>query len=235
MTTGGPVNQGNVVDASRRRTNRLSLVVPLEVQWQEPRSGTITEQARTRNMSVHGALLLMKNCPRSNMTVSLKNLLTCETAQGRVTEMRRSSEGKLVGVAVELLVPSETFWGLTFQLQSATAQLMSIESSFQALKSGVDFRVLRSLREVVSDLRQIASAVQQWQELQVEGRDAYRVLDVVTSARVDRATRLLHELTADIDSCAISSDNEEFCNFARAVERLYERLTRGPVSFRSAE
>jgi hypothetical protein len=186
-------------------------------------------------MSVHGALLLMKNCPRANTEVTLKNLLSGESAQGRVTEMRRSSEGKPVGVAIELLVPSETFWGLTFQLQRATAQLMSIESAFQTPQSGVDFRVLRSLREVVADLRQIASAVQQWQELRVEGKDAYRVLDVVTGARVHRATHLLHDLTADIDSCEMTSDSEEFYNFARAVERLYERLTRGPVTVKRAE
>jgi len=234
MTTGGPVSQEKAAETPQRRAKRLRLVVPLEVQWQEPR-GIVTEPARTRDMSPHGALLLMKNFPRASAVVTLKNLLTGESAQGHVTQMRRSSEGKLLGVAVELLVPSETFWGLTFQLQSASMQLMSIESSFETLKTGVDFRVLRSLREVVDDLRQVASAVQQWQELQLEGKDAYRVLDVVTGARVDRATRLLDELRADIDSGAISPDNEEFGNFTRAVERLFDRLTRGPVSFRNAE
>jgi hypothetical protein len=186
-------------------------------------------------MSAHGALLLMKNCPRANTEITLKNLLSGERAQARVTETRRSSDGKPVGVAIELLVPSETFWGLTFQLQRATAQLMSIESAFQTLKSTVDFRVLRSLREVVDDLRQIASAVQQWQELRVEGKDAYRVLDVVTEARVQRATHLLRELTADIDSGEMSSDSDEFCNFAHAVERLFERFTRGSARLRNAD
>ena len=235
MSTAGPGSQRMTGETSQRRASRLNLVVPLEVQWQETRGGAVTEPARTRDMSSHGALLLMKNCPRSHITVTLKNLLTGDTAQSRVTQMRRSSEGKLIGVAVELLVPSETFWGLTFQLQNATMQLMTIESSFQTVQSGVDFRVLQSLREAVDGLRQIASAVQQWQELQVEGRDAYPVLDVVTRARVDRATHLLSELTADINSGTISSDSEELSDFTEAVERLYERLTRGPVSFRSAE
>ena len=235
MSTAGPGSQRMTGETSQRRASRLNLVVPLEVQWQEIRGGAVTEPARTRDMSPHGALLLMKNCPRSHIAVTLKNLLTGDTAQARVTQMRRSSEGKLIGVAVELLVPSEKFWGLTFQLQNATMQLMSIETSFQAVKSGLDFRVLQSLREAVDGLRQIASAVQQWQELQVEGRDAYPVLDVVTRARVDRATHLLSELTADINSGAISSDSEELGDFTEAVERLYERLTRGPVSFRSAE
>ncbi len=235
MTTGGTVSQEIAANSTRRRASRLNLVVPLEVEWQEPRGGAVTEPARTRDMSPHGALLLMKNCPRPNTAVTLKNLLSGESIQGKASETRRSSDGKLLGMVVELLEPSETFWGLTFQLQRATLQLMGIEKSFQALKSGVDFRVLRSLREIVDDLRQIAASVQQWQELQQEGKDAYRVLDVVTSARVARATNLLRELTADIDSSAISSDSEEFTNFTAAVERLYERLTRGPVTFRNAE
>jgi hypothetical protein len=235
MSNSGPASNGITEEAPRRRAKRLSLVVPLEVQWQEPQGGTVTEPARTRDMSPHGALLLMKNFPRANAVVTLKNLLTGESSQGRVAQMRRSGEGKLLGVAVELLVPSETFWGLTFQLQSASLQLMSIESSFQTSKSGVDFRILGCLREVVGDLRQTAAAVQQWQELQLEGQDAYRVLDVVNRARVDRATHLLDELTADINSGAISPDHEEFGRFTRAVERLWERLTRRPVAFRDAQ
>ena len=235
MSDIGPASHAITTEVTRRRAKRLSLVVPLEVQWQEPRGGAVTEPARTRDMSPHGALLLMKNFPRANAVVTLKNLLTGESSQGRVAQMRRSSEGKLLGVAVELLVPSETFWGLTFQLQSASMQLMSIESSFQASKSGVDFRILGCLREVVGDLRQTAAAVQQWQELQLEGRDAYPALDVLNRARVDRATHLLDELTADVNSGALSPDNEEFAGFTQAVERILERLTRRTVAFKDAQ
>jgi len=234
MSDIGPASHAITTEAPRRRAKRLNLVVPLEVQWQDSRGGAVTEPARTRDMSPHGALLLMKKFPRANAVVTLKNLLTGESSQGRVTQMRRSSEGQLLGVAVELLVPSETFWGLTFQLQSASVQLMSIETSFQASKSGVDFRILGCLREVVGDLRQTAAAVQQWQELQLEGRDAYPVLDVLTRARIDRATHLLDELTADINSGALSPDNEEFAAFTRSVERILERLTRRSVAFKDA-
>jgi hypothetical protein len=99
----------------------------------------------------------------------------------------------------------------------------------------VDFRILACLREVVGDLRQTAAAVQQWQELQLEGKDAYRVLEVLNRARVDRATHLLEELTADINSGAIVPDSEEFGAFTRAVERLLERLTRRTVALKDAQ
>jgi hypothetical protein len=235
MTTSEPARHDAAGPTTRRRSGRLNLVVPLEVQWQQARQGVLAEPARTRDMSPHGALLLMKRCPPLHASVILKNLLSGEAAAGRVTHLRRSAEGKLIGAAVELLEPSEKFWGLTFQLQNAAAQLLTIENSFQAARASVDFRVLQGLREAVEDLRRIASAVQQWQELQVDGKDAYTVLELITRARVERAVYLLNEINADVDSGAITSDSEEFGHFTRAVERLYERITQGPLSFRHAE
>ncbi len=64
------------------------------------------------------------------------------------------------------------------------------------------------------------------------GKNAYSVLEILSSARVNQATHLLHELTSDIDASELSTDSEDFLNLARAVERLYERITRGPVTTR---
>src|ERR1700674_3663401 len=93
----------------------------------------------------------------------------------------------------------------------------------------VDFRVLRDLREAVEYLRSVTSAVQQWQELRVQGKDGYSVLEVLDRGRMDCATHLLRDLTADIDACELASDTKDFSRLAQAVERLYERMTRGPV------
>lgn len=235
VTTGEPADQGTYPGVTRRRARRLSLVVHLEVEWQGPGGTTVTERARTKNMSVHGALLLMKNYPRANTVVRLKNPLSGQVAQARTTEIRRSHDGKLVGATVQLLAPNQTFWGLTFQLQRTMMQLTDIEHAFQMQKPSMDFRVLRYLREAVEELVQTASAVQQWQDLQAEGKDAYRVLDALGSARLQRATRLLHDLTADIDACELASENEEFRSFSHSVERLYERLTRGSTAVWNAK
>ena len=235
MTTNQPVSYDNAGPATRRRFGRLNLIVPLEVQWQQARQGAITELARTRDTNPFGALLLMKRVPPLHASVILKNLLTGETAAGHVTHLRRSSEGKLLGAVIGLVEPSEKFWGLTFQLQNATMQLLAIENSFQATQASFDFRVLQGLREVVEDLRRIAQAVQQWQELQVDGKDAYTVLEVITRARIDRAVYLLNEIQADVDSGAITSDSEDFGRFTRTLGRLYERIMQGPISVRHAE
>jgi hypothetical protein len=235
MTTVEVADQGTQTGATRRRASRLSLVVHLEVEWKSLLGKTEIEPARTRDMSEHGALLLMKNYPRANTPVSLKSALAGQIVQARATEIRRSREGKLVGVIVELLEPNPAFWGLTFQLQRTTIQLMDIERAIQAQKPGMDFRVAGSLREVVEDLVQTASTVQQWQDLQAEGKDAYRALDALGVARLQRATRLLHDLTADIDGGELTRENEAFGGLARSVERFYDRLTRGPAAVWNAK
>ena len=166
----------------------------------------------------------MTNYPRLHCEIALKNSLSGESARARVVAIRRSKDGKLQGVAVELLAPNETFWGVTFQLQRSTAQLLEVERALQS--RDIDFRVLRELREAVEYLRKTASAVQQWQDLQVEGEDAYKVLPVLTVARVDRTTHLINELTADLEASEVTEVTGGFGGFVRAVERLRDRLSR---------
>jgi hypothetical protein len=166
----------------------------------------------------------MTNYPRLHCEIALKNSLSGESTRARVVAIRRSKDGKLQGVAVELLAPGETFWGVTFQLQRSAAQLLEIERAMQS--RDIDFRVLRELREAVEYLRKTASAVQQWQDLQVEGEDAYTVLPVLTVARVDRATHLINELTADLEASELTEITGGFGAFVRSVERLRDRLAR---------
>jgi hypothetical protein len=112
-------------------------------------------------------------------------------------------------------------------LQQATAQLLEIETACQVQMKGVDFRVLKSLIEAVQQLRNVASIVQDWQELQIEGKNAYSVLDAQYLARVQKATHLLGEISSDIDSFEISSNSDEFARLVKAVEGIYDRMTRG--------
>lgn len=229
-----PTGRAHPGHAERRRAIRLPVVVPIEVEWEEPDGTKVNEQARAKNISVNGALLQMHNFPARNTEVSLRNILCGESVKARIGAIRRTRDGKLSGVVVELLEGSETFWGLTFQLQHATEQLAEIEKALPQHLSDVDFRVLRSLREAVEELRRTTGAVQQWQELALEGKSAYSVLEHLSSARVDRATHLLHDLTADMDACELSTESKDFENLARAVERLYERMTRGPATVRDS-
>jgi hypothetical protein len=168
-----------------------------------------------------------KHFPGLNSEVTLKRAFSGELARARVARLKRLVSGKLESIAVELVAPSESSWGLTFQMQRATAQLLEIETACQGQMKGVDFRVLKSLAEAVEQLRNVASIVQEWQELQAEGKNAYSVLDALDGARVRKATHLLGELSSDIDSFEISSNSDEFSRLAKAVEGIYDRMTRG--------
>lgn len=222
MSADEPTPQEGNLGADRRKTHRFSLVVPVEVEWTDPDGVSFKEEARAKNVNVNGALLHIKKYPRVNTEVVLKNLMTGESTKARLAAIRRSRDGNLLGVIVELPVPNEAFWGLTFQLQRSTAQLLDIE---QALHSqNIDFRVLRELRAATEHLRRVVSAVRQWQDVQLEGGDTYSVLPVLTDVRLRGAVQLLNELAADLDALEVTYTTEGFDDLVLAVERVYQRL-----------
>lgn len=221
----------------RRRSRRLVLTAPVTVEWTSSRGEIVRGQGTARDISVHGARLQMadgKQCPAVDKEITLKCAFSGETAQARVARVRRLASGKLENLAVDLIAPTQTFWGLTFQLQQTTAQLLEIEIACQACMKDVDFRVLKTLGEAVEQLRQIASIVQEWQDLQVARKNAYSVLDALSSARIKKTTQLLLEITTDIDSNELSPFAEDFAQFTQAIERLSLRMKSGPPVFRDA-
>ena len=214
----------------RRRSRRLVLTVPVTIEWKNVQGEMVKDLATAKNVSIHGATLLLaegKHALAVNAEISLKSSFSGESAQARVVRVKRLASGKLESLAVELLAATQTFWGLTFQLQLATAQLLEIETACQAHLRSVDFRVLKSLTEAVDQLRGIASIIQEWQELQIARKNAYSVLDALASARVERATNILGELTNDIDASELVINSEDYAKLVKALERLSDRILRG--------
>ncbi len=74
---------------------------------------------------MQGGLLDMKIFPSVGSHMELTNLLSGETYRARVVAIRRK-EGQVLGVAVELLIPSETFWGVNFQLKRPVPSCYSL-------------------------------------------------------------------------------------------------------------
>lgn len=231
MAASGREEDKSYAGKDRRRGKRLALVVPVEVEWEEKAGAAHRELARAKNLNVHGALLQMKSYPRQGAEVRLKNSLSEETAHGRVAAIERDADGKLEGVAVEFSAPSEGFWGLTFQLQGMTLQLLDIEGAFRAQERDVDFRVLHNLRDAAEYLQRMASVVQQWQNHKNQGEDAYQALELLTRTRAEHAINMLDSLRADLDASDLATETEEFSNLARAVDRLQERILHGPNRF----
>ncbi len=162
----------------------------------------------------------MKTYPEVGSRVELVNFLSAEAAQGRVLAMRCSKEGEVLGVAVELVVPSESFWGVNFQLKKTNAELLKLE---QALKSGgVDLRVLGEFRDAVDYVRVATGAVQELHECQLQGRDTAKVLSLLTAERIRRATYLCNELATDLHAGTATRDTKGIAELLQAVERIYQ-------------
>lgn len=206
----------------QRRGNRFSVVVPIEAKWKDAGGKSVTESAEAKEVNGQGGLLQMKAYPGPGAQIAIRNLVSGEETQARVAAIRRAKDGTVLGVAVELLHPSETFWGVNFQLKKTSAQLAKIE---EAIKSGgVDPRILRDFRDAVDYVRKTAWAVQEWQERQLKQHDPQTVLPLIISERIRRATQLSHAISADLATHDVTNETSGLKEFFRAIEGLYIQI-----------
>lgn len=206
----------------QRRSSRFPVVVPLEVSWREANGGQFKEQAQASEVNAHGALLQMKIYPTSGVEAEITNRLTTQRAKARIAALRRERSGEIQGIAIELLAPDETFWGLNFQLRKTSADLLRLEDG---IKSGeMDPLILREFRDAVDYVRKTAWAVQEWRERQIQNRDPSTVLSLLTLERIRRATTLTHDLLEDLKTQDVSRGTEGVVDLHRAVSELHTRL-----------
>jgi hypothetical protein len=212
------------LEAPRRRSDRFSLLVPIEVKWREPGGNVTREQAQAKAANSHGGLLDMKTYPPVGTEVELENPVSAEAILARVVAVRRSNQGLVIGVGVEFVVPSDTFWGITFQLRRTSAQLLKLE---QVIRTGdIDPFVLREFRDAVDHIRKTAWVVQEWHERRLQHRDAQTVLSLLTAERMRRATQLNDELATDLEARELTHGNEAIADLLRAVQRLHRRVAK---------
>ncbi len=208
--------------AGKRRSRRFPFASPVEATWQEPNGKIFRENGRATEVNAQGGLVEMKNYPPTGTQIELTNLLSHESLHARVLGMRRDPEGRLLGVAVELLVPSETFWGVNFQLKKACADLVKLEYD---MRSGtVDQRVLKDFREAVDNVRKTAWAVQEWQERQLRRQDPRTVVPLLTAERIRRATQLCDAITMASIANEVTFTTVGVEEFLRSLERVQQRL-----------
>jgi hypothetical protein len=206
----------------KRRGSRFPVVVFVEAKWQEPGGQQVQDTAQATEVSALGGLLDMKTYPRVGSALELTNLLSGQIAQARVAGTRRSKDGAVLRVAVELLTPSETFWGLNFQLRKTSAELVKIEQDIKS--GGIDPRILEDFRDSVDYVRKTAWAVQEWQERQLQKHDPQTVLPLITTERIRRATQLSIAIRKDMEAHDVTRETTGMHEFYQAVESLYPRV-----------
>ena len=208
--------------AGKRRSRRFPFISPVEATWQEAGGKIFREAGRATEVNAQGGLVEMKNYPAVGSQIELTNFLSHQSTQARIVGLRRTSEGRVLGVAVELLVPSEAFWGANFQLKKACADLVKLEYD---MRSGpIDPRILREFRDAVDNVRKTAWAVQEWQERQSRHHDPDTVLPLLTAERIRRATQLCDAITTDSAAQEVTRRSVGIDEFFRAVERVHQSL-----------
>lgn len=188
-----PISKGK-----NRRSDRYPVVVPVKVKWSEPSGAVVIEFTEAKEVNMHGGLVEMKGRPAIGSDIELTSLTSTKTATARVVSLRPSKESEVLGVAVELLTPSETFWGVTFRLKKAIDDLLKLEKAIRP--GGMDPRVLREFRDAVDYVGKTAWALQELEERHSHQRDTATVRSLLTEERVWRATLLSKALASDLDS-----------------------------------
>jgi len=206
----------------QRRSRRFPVVVPVVVKWQEPSGEIFKEAAQAKEVNAQGGLLDMKTYPWVGGDLGLTNVLSGQTTQARLVGTRRSEDGAFLGVAVALVVPSETFWGVNFQLTKTGADLANIEAAIGS--GGVDPRILREFREAVDCVRKAAWVVQEWQERQLQKHDPHTVLPLLITERIRRAIQLNKAIATDLAARELTGETAGLEELFQAVESLYQSV-----------
>jgi hypothetical protein len=208
--------------AERRKTYRFLVAVPVDASWRSPEGTPILVPAVAKQVNGNGGYLEMTQHPSVGSRITLTNFLSAETAEARVLATPNSREGVSHGIVVELITPSESFWGVNLQVKKTSVELQKLEKSLQA--EGIDFRLLNEFRDTVDTLRTTALAVQQLREFQLKGQDSGEVISLLVSSRVRRGTNFCHELIADIDAGKLSGRTKEVDELYTALELACDRL-----------
>lgn len=205
----------------QRRGSRFPVIVPVQAKWQDAGGRIVIENAQAREVNNQGGLLEMPNFPSVGSQLELTNLISGETYRARVVAIRRK-EGRVVGVAVELLIASETFWGVNFQLKKTSAELQRLEHAIRT--GGIDQRILMDFRDAVDHVRKTAWAVQEWQEREITHHDPQTLLPLLTSERIRRAAQLGNAIVSDLMTQEVTRETPGVDKLFDAVQRMHRLL-----------
>jgi PilZ domain-containing protein len=109
-------------------------------------------------------------------------------------------------------------------VHSALNELDNLEQSL--VKDRVDPRLIAQLHDAINHVRQTASTMQQWMDLNSSGGDPFEVLPQLEAERMQMLGKLAHNVTADIDSTSINQYTLGVSQLYESVQTLYRRLHR---------
>ena len=206
----------------RRKSRRFPVVVPLQVSWRGVDDVTVKEDAVARQVNANGGFLKMSNYPDLGSRVTLANFISAQTSEARVIAAPHAREGVASGIIVELIVPSESFWGVDLQVKKTLVELQNLEKALQS--EDMDLRLVKEYRDAVDYIRAAAGTLEQLREYQFRGMDDAELLSDLAADRILRTTNLCLGVVADLDAGRVKNKLQDVDELLRAVVSLQERL-----------
>ena len=96
--------------ADRRRSPRVLLEIPVEVDWRDSKAVRHREYTRTKVVNAHGALLSLRTPVATKQPLHITNITTKSRAQARVAWVGDPTPEGVVPVGIELESPDPEFW-----------------------------------------------------------------------------------------------------------------------------
>jgi hypothetical protein len=113
---------------------------------------------------------------------------------------------------------------LSSRLKKTNAELKDLQ---HLVKTGtINVKVLMEFRTATERARQASADVQDWIESQGKGNDPYKLMARVMSQRVEMATRLINDVTHDLESGDVDFETPGLAELHQAVKGLSERMGR---------
>jgi len=206
----------------QRRSKRFLVTVAAEVKWHGPGGVRIRETAQAEEVNAHGGLLRMNTYPNVGDIIELTNLFSTESVEGRVLAVRGSTAEAPQRIVIELVVPSETFWGMNFRLMKTTASLLKLGQDLRP--DGIDLRLLREFREATDCIRKNAWAIEESRQPHSQRRGCEEMISLPTSERIRCVARLCNELVVELESHEVTFKTQGVADFYRAIDRTYQFL-----------
>ena len=97
----------------RRRGDRLMVRVPVQIKAIAENGSQIDETVETCVANSYGALVRLKDRPRNDSDLTLVNQHSGKSARFRVVWIGDQLRVGLWDVAIEILEPTEDFWGMS--------------------------------------------------------------------------------------------------------------------------
>jgi len=105
--------QAVTVEASRRRSMRVLLSVPIRGTGKTAAKEDVQEQTRTLVVNAHGALISLQAPVAANQHLTVEHKATNESRECRVVHVGTQAAGK-IQVGIEFVKPSGSFWQIDF-------------------------------------------------------------------------------------------------------------------------